>query len=137
MLGLFAALERSSGKCCNAIGRVCSSRRGYAGVSQILLVGASLTALQAHVRRCEVERGFAHQSAVEKCLLLGEEVGELFRSVRKASGIATDPESRIADVGEELADILNYVLAIANRFDVDLDEAFRDKERKNAVRSWR
>lgn len=99
--------------------------------------GASLGDLQAYVRRCEIERGFAEQSGLEKCLLLGEEVGELFRAVRRASGMLTDPESRTADVSEELADILNYLLAIANRFDVDLDTAFREKERTNRARSWR
>ena len=102
-----------------------------------LAEGSSLSELQRYVRSCEEERGFLAQSAIEKCLLLGEETGELFKAVRKASGLKTDPTSEAADVGEELADILNYVLAIANRFAVDLDAAFRAKERRNSQRSWR
>jgi len=98
---------------------------------------SSLRGLQRYVKSCEEERGFCAQSALEKCLLLGEETGELFRAVRRASGLRTDPDSRTADVGEELADILNYVLAIANRFDVDLDAAFRRKELRNRRRVWR
>jgi NTP pyrophosphatase (non-canonical NTP hydrolase) len=98
--------------------------------------GASLKELQHYVRLCEAERGFAEQSSLEKCLLLGEEVGELFKAVRKASGLKTDPVSSVPQVSEELADILNYLLAIANRFDIDLDMAFADKERVNRTRSW-
>ena len=98
--------------------------------------GASLAELQHYVRLCEAERGFERQNSLEKCLLLGEEVGELFKAVRKASGLKTDPASSVSHIGEELADILNYLLAIANRFDIDLDAAFADKERVNRTRSW-
>ena len=92
--------------------------------------------LQHYVGLCEGERGFSGQNSLEKCLLLGEEVGELFKAVRKATGLKTDPVSPISHVGEELADILNYLLAIANRFDIDLDAAFAEKERVNRARSW-
>jgi NTP pyrophosphatase (non-canonical NTP hydrolase) len=96
----------------------------------------TLSALQTYVAQCEVERGFANQTSTEKCLLLGEEVGELFRAVRRQVGLATDPQSKIAEVGEELADILNYLFAIANRFDVDLAAAFASKEASNQARRW-
>lgn len=102
-----------------------------------LVEGSSLAALQRYVDACEYERGFSAQSVIEKCLLLGEETGELFRAVRKASGLKTDPASKAVDVGEELADMLNYLLAIANRFSVDLDAAFRLKESRNRQRLWR
>ena len=97
----------------------------------------SLSELQRYVSQCEIERGFAAQTSVEKCLLLGEEVGELFRAVRRSAGMLSDPTSRCADVAEELADILNYVLAIANRFEIDLDAAYAEKEEKNRLRTWR
>lgn len=38
---------------------------------------------QKYVQELEAERGFQEQSTVQKCLLLGEEVGELFKAVRK------------------------------------------------------
>lgn len=97
---------------------------------------SSLNQLQAHVAQAEQERGFQAQSAADKCLLLGEEVGELFKAVRKASGLTIDPHSQIGDVGNELADILNYVLAIANRYHIDLGEAFANKEAVNQTRTW-
>lgn len=97
---------------------------------------SSLKQLQEYVAATEVERNFADQSAVEKCLLLGEEVGELFRAVRRTSGLAVDPASESREVGSELADILNYLLAIANRYQVDLSEEFIAKERVNQARKW-
>jgi NTP pyrophosphatase (non-canonical NTP hydrolase) len=92
--------------------------------------------LQQYVAHTEVQRHFDTQSATEKCLLLGEEVGELFKAVRKASGLAIDPHSDGKEVGNELADILNYLLAIANRYQIDLGEAFVAKELINQTRTW-
>lgn len=97
---------------------------------------SSLRQLQTHVAQAELDRGFGSQSASDKCLLLGEEVGELFKAVRKSSGIAIDPESNVGDVGSELADILNFLLAIANRYHIDLGEAFVSKEAVNETRTW-
>lgn len=92
--------------------------------------------LQTYVARAEVERHFQDQTATEKCLLLGEEVGELFKAVRKASGLSVDPRSEAKEVGNELADILNYLLAIANRYQIDLGQAFVAKEQINKTRRW-
>jgi NTP pyrophosphatase (non-canonical NTP hydrolase) len=97
---------------------------------------ASLGDLQRYVRQMEVERGFQDQTAIQKCLLLGEEVGELFRAVRRREGLVVDPASTNASVGDELADLLIYLCAIANRYGVDLEDAFRAKERVNATRAW-
>lgn len=93
--------------------------------------------LQEYVALTEIQRHFDTQNSVEKCLLLGEEVGELFKAVRKSSGLAVDPQSDTKEVGNELADILNYLLAIANRFQIDLGEAFLTKELINQTRTWK
>jgi NTP pyrophosphatase (non-canonical NTP hydrolase) len=92
--------------------------------------------LQAYVAAKEVERQFDQQSARDKCLLLGEEVGELFKAVRKTSGLGVDPHSDVKTVGHELADILNFLLAIANRYDIDLGQAYVAKEKINQERRW-
>ena len=102
----------------------------------VLAPKPTLADLQLYVSELEVERGFAGQSAVEKCLLLGEEVGELFKSVRKATRMGVDPSSTVAPVAEELADLLIYLCSVANRFEVDLEAAFRKKEERNSQRSW-
>jgi NTP pyrophosphatase (non-canonical NTP hydrolase) len=101
-----------------------------------LLPRPTLQDFQTYVTRLETERGFSDQTALQKCLLLGEEVGELFKAVRKAEGLAIDVRSKVGSVGEELADVLIYLCSIANRFDVDLEEAFRRKEEENHRRSW-
>jgi NTP pyrophosphatase (non-canonical NTP hydrolase) len=102
------------------------------------LIGTEQIAeLQKYVSTFEVERGFDSQNAIEKCVLLGEEVGELFRAVRSEAGIKTDPNSQRASVGEEIADVIIYLLAIANRFDIDVGQEIRMKAERNARREWR
>ncbi len=96
----------------------------------------TLADLQRYVAELEAGRGFSGQSARDKCLLLGEELGELFRAVRRAEGLNVDPASRAADVGDELADCLIYLCAIANRYGIELEAAFRAKELRNSARTW-
>ncbi|MBN1260967.1 MAG: pyrophosphohydrolase [Anaerolineae bacterium] len=96
----------------------------------------TLADFQTYVIRLEEERGFSSQTVLEKCLLLGEEVGELFKAVRKAEAIKIDAASTAYHAGEELADILIYLCAIANRYGIDLERAFREKEVINHQRCW-
>jgi NTP pyrophosphatase (non-canonical NTP hydrolase) len=91
---------------------------------------------QQYVAEMELERGFNDQTVLQKCLLLGEEVGELFKAIRKNSNMKLDLNSKVGSVDEELADILIYLCAIANKLDVDLETAFRDKEQANKSRTW-
>jgi len=91
---------------------------------------------QEYVSQLERERHFDGQDAVQKCLLLGEEVGELFKAVRKAQGLGVDRQSKVGSVSEELADVFIYLCAIANRFQIDLEQAFREKEEANERRTW-
>lgn len=101
-----------------------------------LSTNPTIKELQAYVAAIEVERSFADQSVVQKCLLLGEEVGELFKAVRTCSGIGVDPRSSRHAVADELADVLIFLIAIANRVDVDLATAFLEKEARNSDRVW-
>lgn len=96
----------------------------------------TLADMQRYVAELEVERGFQGQDVVQKALLLGEEVGELFKALRKSQGLSIDPQSKVGSVSEELADILIYLCAIANRFGIQLEEAFRLKEEINMRRNW-
>ena len=98
---------------------------------------ATLSNLQTYVTELEIERGFIDQTVLQKCLLMGEEMGELFKAIRKTENISTDKNSETFHVGEELADILIYACAIANRCDIDLEEAFREKEEINKKRVWK
>ena len=96
----------------------------------------SLKDFQNYVVELEEQRGFSKQTAIEKCLLMGEEMGELFKAVRKSMKIKTDVNSNVGPVSEELADLLIYLCAIANRFDIDIEQAFREKEEINKKRKW-
>ncbi len=94
--------------------------------------------LQTYVSQLELERGFAEQTALQKCLLLGEEIGELFKAVRKHdSTLRIDNNSKVGTIEEELADILIYTSAIANKYNINLEEAFRKKEEQNKMRVWK
>ncbi len=104
--------------------------------SLILGDSPTLAELQRYLRQLERDRGFSSETVLQKCLLLGEEVGELFKAVRKHEGIAIDSNSKFGAISEELADVLMYVLAIANRLEIDLEAAFREKEEKNKKRVW-
>jgi NTP pyrophosphatase (non-canonical NTP hydrolase) len=60
----------------------------------------------------------------------------LFKAIRKHENMRTSPTSVIGTVDEELADVLIYLCAIANRLGIGLDEALREKEAINETRTW-
>lgn len=96
----------------------------------------TLADFQQYVKELEAERGFSEQTVKDKCLLMGEEVGELFKAVRKAEGLAMDHRSDVGEVTDELADVFIYICSIANRYHIDLEQAFLVKEEKNKQRTW-
>ncbi|MBU1615937.1 pyrophosphohydrolase [bacterium] len=98
----------------------------------------TLKDLQKYVRELEIERGFEKEDVLQKCLLLGEEIGELFKSIRKRNKVTkVDHNSKSGLIDEELADIIILICTIANRFDIDLEQAFREKEKMNKNRAWK
>lgn len=98
--------------------------------------GFNLIDYQGYIERMESERGFIDNTVLQKCLLLGEEVGELFKAIRK-SEINGKPKEEISfEVGEELVDIFIYICSIANRYDINLEEYFQKKEEINSKRTW-
>jgi len=102
-----------------------------------LPAGASLAQLQRYIEETARKRGFHKQRALEKCLILGEEVGELFKAIRKEEKIPVGRHSKIGTISEELADVLMYVCSIASFYGVDLERAFRDKDKVHSRRVWR
>lgn len=98
---------------------------------------------QRYIHELETMHGWLDVDLVHNCFLMGEEVGELFKAVRRhgrlfesADAEEADAEQRKAEVADELVDVLNYLLAIANRLDVDVEAAFRRKNAKNQGRRW-
>jgi NTP pyrophosphatase (non-canonical NTP hydrolase) len=102
----------------------------------ILKNNPNLKDIQQYVIELEEERGFTSQDVLTKCLGLGEEVGELFKAIRKQQKIKIDQNSTVGTIEDELVDIFIYLCSIANRYDIDLEQAFRDKEEINKKRTW-
>ncbi|HEX5406277.1 MAG TPA: MazG-like family protein [Pseudonocardiaceae bacterium] len=113
-----------------------SVHRDEAISMQPLKQASALEDVQRYVADMEVERGFTDSTVLEQSLKLGEEVGELFKAVRKHANMSIDAKSVVGTVDEELADVLIYLCAIANRLGISLDEALRRKEAVNETRSW-
>jgi len=57
--------------------------------------------------------------------------------MRKAAGLyAEQAKPNALSLEEEFADVLSYLLDLANCFQVDLEHAFRAKEQINQSRIW-
>lgn len=106
---------------------------------------ATMRDYQKYVHELEAHHGWLDVDLVHNCFLMGEEVGELFKAVRKVErfyleDVKAEPsaerEAARAHVGEEIVDVFNYLMAIANRLDIDVEEAFVQKNETNQKRSW-
>jgi NTP pyrophosphatase (non-canonical NTP hydrolase) len=103
--------------------------------------GAAMKEYQRYIHELETMHGWLKVDLVHNCFLMGEEMGELFKAVRRYNklfdeGQATPSEQAKANLAEELVDVFNYLLAISNRVGVDLEQAFREKNAKNQQRTW-
>jgi NTP pyrophosphatase (non-canonical NTP hydrolase) len=97
----------------------------------------TLPELQRYMDAVCQERGWTKDNEVEKWLLFTEEVGELAKAIRKSRGLYQEQaRPNTLSLEEEFADVLSYLLDLANCFGVDLERAFREKERVNAGRTW-
>lgn len=96
----------------------------------------TLKDIQKYVVVVENERGFKDTTILQNCLQLGEEVGELFKAIRRYEKIKIDQSSKIFNIDDEIADILIFLCSIANRYEIDLEVALREKEKKNKTRVW-
>lgn len=93
--------------------------------------------LQEYIALMVKERGFDKQPTSDIFMKFLEEAGEMAKAARHASPeILKDKTRDHEEIGSEIADVFMYLLDIANRFDVDLEKEFRDKEEINKKRSW-
>ena len=105
---------------------------------------AKMIDYQRYVYELEKMHGWLDVDLVHNCFLMGEEMGELFKAIRKHNGYfdqaeqaTAEREASVAAVAEELVDVFNYLMAIANRLEIDVDQAFRDKNERNQKRKWK
>ncbi len=97
----------------------------------------TLPELQQYMDEICKERGWTKDSYAEKFLLFTEEIGELAKAIRKTQGLYQEKaKQKHLELEEEFADVLSYLLDLANYFQVDLEAAFREKEQVNSARIW-
>ena len=97
----------------------------------------TLKDLQRYLDAICQERGWTKDSPSEKFMLFVEEVGELAKAMRKTAGLYQEQaKQRDISLEEEFSDVLSYLLDLANCYGVDLEDAFRAKERVNQSRTW-
>lgn len=85
--------------------------------------------LQSYIK----EKDYHPELLKDYFLKLTEEVGELSRAMRK--GLKANNSAEIlGTVDEELWDVIYYALAIANIYDIDIEEVAKTKAKINEER---
>lgn len=85
--------------------------------------------LQAYIR----EKDHHPELRKDYFLKLAEEVGELSRAMRKGMK-APDAKQIKGTIEEEVWDVIYYSLAIANIYDIDMEQVIKVKEEMNQSR---
>lgn len=98
----------------------------------------SLEDIQKYVNEMIEIRGFTNETPQDVMLLLTEEIGELAKEVRKTTHIKMDvAKSRKLDVEGEIADVFMYLLSMCRVMNINLLDAFKNKEERNCDREWK
>lgn len=97
---------------------------------------SSLPEYQKLISELVVERGFDQETVSEVFMLLVEEVGELGKAIRQQSGVKTGSHSKQHAIEDEAADVFWLLVDLCNRLDIDLQQAFQQKEAKHQKRVW-
>lgn len=93
---------------------------------------------QKYVAEMKIARNLSVEDKPFECMLMAEEVGELFSAIRKnMKGGSIGSGSTAGNVKLELADVMIYLCSIANMHGIDLEDAFREKEEINKQRTWK
>jgi len=97
----------------------------------------TLIDLQQYMDEVCKERGWVRDTYAEKFLLFIEHVGELAKAMCKSVGLYHEKaKPKNVELEEEFADVLSYLLDLANYFQIDLERVFREKEQVNEGRRW-
>ena len=99
----------------------------------------TLKDLQDYIKTIADERGWDKNNHLEIFLLLSEELGELAKAIRNKTGLYAEEkaEKNNDELELEFADVLNYIFDLANCFNINLEDAFRKKDKINAKRIWK
>jgi NTP pyrophosphatase (non-canonical NTP hydrolase) len=89
----------------------------------------SITKLQEYIKQFD----FNPDKKIDYFLKLTEEVGELAETIRKDLRIKDNGNIK-GTIEEELCDVLYYVVALANVYEIDLERNFRLKDEMNKIK---
>ncbi len=94
--------------------------------------------LQEYIDEMVHIRGWQEESPQDTMLLLTEELGELAKEVRKScTNIQNDTaKDNTPNLAGEVGDVFLMLMALCRTLDVDLVEAFKQKELINCTRKW-
>ena len=107
---------------------------------QKLTENMTLREYQKYIKDLEAINGWDKDTYATKFVLFMEEVGELAKAMRKQEGLYTekaknDKNTRL-NLEEEFADVLNYFMDLANKYEVDVITACIRKDKENEKRTW-
>lgn len=85
--------------------------------------------LQSYIK----EKDYHPDLKKEYFLKLAEEVGELAKAMRKDI-LASNTNQIKETIDEELWDVIYYAIALANCYDIDLEEVIKEKEEINRIK---
>ena len=95
-----------------------------------------LQELQSLVSRIRQERGFT-MDPLKIFILLNEEIGEVAAELKRTWSPNYEAFSK-QDLKDELADVLVCLLALANQFEINLEEVLIEKlVDKDSRREWK
>lgn len=100
---------------------------------------SSVKELQEYTKKMLKARGFANQTLEDVMLLLTEELGEVAKEVRKIEhkikmDVAKSNEQNLAN---EISDVYILLMSLCVIGNIDLFEAFKEKEKINLKREWK
>ncbi len=97
----------------------------------------TLPQLQAYQQDIGKVRGWDATPIYQTWLLFTEEIGELAKAIRNKEKLFQETTTKSQpELEGEFADVLSYLLELANTCGVDLEQAYQAKEAVNAGRKW-
>lgn len=101
---------------------------------------SSLSELMEYVSEVDFQR-FGKTNILQKCMILTEEVGELFKALRIFIGMPTHEKTNYHNLEDEFGDVLYLLLAIAKFCKINparalLNKIEKDKDKHYEVRDY-
>ena len=91
--------------------------------------------MQLDVKKFSEEKGFSNTTIEQRTIFLVTEVGEAAKEVLNI--LYDEKVDQLKErLGLELYDVFWNVIELANKLEIDLEEAFQKKREINALREW-